>query len=948
MDHDLRRVQNRNPSRDLRDADLTPMPAEDRTGPHDLEAHSEDLERYDDIRQKSLEMRNEGKDALAHLIEADNTSSVPPDQASRYYRIKTLRVALQTGVESINPEYWEKAFSYVKSLEQLNETPRSVLVAAESMRGLVATSGFALGGQVMRSWYWILRELFTASQPDWAVGGAAAGPEGSVSAFVTAQCVHAVMDLSESLVATHDLCKVMSKTAKSLSLISKEGVPEQWRESDRKRIAQSCRNTLIRMSPRLALRLTGIDRIKPSGIDDYINAELRGQVKAALEKALGELVALIVEVNDFRDTENGKTTSEGEQGKTEISTPPEEQEIEQKRLKKQLAESKGGHSIARSALEKAQESTIKAIDAVESKDDPWGKAAEAFLEASIAVREGLSAAQRFLSGIIDQQLAASQLSDGRQWEPAELVFAADAYWRLRQHEDVREDERIPLAASMLEQGLDANGTFVIRRAYYADPTGTHYFVASYGVLAALADLLRATRTPLNVPLVDKLLPDLERRRVRSGLKTQGWTQEYSTSVKAGMLETASGVEALVAINRYLDDGINEVILKHFSVRHSAPDGTGLDDLFYADYGFAQEVDASAIKQMVRDSSVMVFQRLRSQVTRTGQKQLHSLVLSGPAGTGKTTLVEALAQSCGVPLVEVTPSDLAKAGEAALERRARTVFKALSLLTHVVILFDEFDPILRRRDASGEKAFTYFSFLTPGMLPKLKNLSEKARERSVAYVLVTNLLGTLDKAAVRRGRFDERLAVFSPDPLSRLGRIAVVAHTRARDQAMKALERKKTQAEADKKEFDTDKEWEAALKAQYPEGLVQRVREVAYATGGLGMPQLTAKSWYRSSRDETLDDDTPLGYIFNPKVSKFEFRAEFEDEYDNQLRGTGDAAEKEAEQWWWLHHWDLAVKKLSSSAEEDVLQHRPREVGEIVGDQYFSKAEAESARQKAKL
>jgi SpoVK/Ycf46/Vps4 family AAA+-type ATPase len=428
----------------------------------------------------------------------------------------------------------------------------------------------------------------------------------------------------------------------------------------------------------------------------------------------------------------------------------------------------------------------------------------------------------------------------------------------------------------------------------------------------------------------------------------GWAQEYTTGDKAEMLETASAVEALVAANRYLDDGINSVILKHFSVREPTTDGPGLDDLFYADYGFPLEADSSETKAIARRSSVaLVFQRLLSQVTKTEQKEkLHSLVLYGPAGTGKTTLVEALAQSCGVPMVEVTPSDLAKSGEAALERRARTVFKALSLLTHVVILFDEFDPILRRRDATGEKEFTYFSFLTPGMLPKLKNLSEKASERSVAYVLITNLLGTLDEAAVRRGRFDERVAVFSPDPLSRLGRIAVVAHARARDQALKNFEEKKKKAEAEKRKFDVDDEWRAELNAQYPADFDRRLREVAYKTAGLGMPQLTAKGWYRNSKDATFDDSTPLGYILNTEESSFESNAEFEDRYNCHLRGTGEAAEKEAAQWWWLNEWDSAVKNLDPTAEDDVLQKGPKELGEIVGDRYLSKEEAEAEKKRA--
>src|SRR5205823_15132838 len=83
-----------------------------------------------------------------------------------------------------------------------------------------------------------------------------------------------------------------------------------------------------------------------------------------------------------------------------------------------------------------------------------------------------------------------------------------------------------------------------------------------------------------------------------------------------------------------------------------------------------------------------------------EDRVYSLVLHGPPGTGKTTIVEALALSCESPLVEITPSDIVVKGQEAVERRARTVFEALSLLTRVVILFDEFDPVLARRDPKG--------------------------------------------------------------------------------------------------------------------------------------------------------------------------------------------------------------------------------------------------------
>ena len=95
----------------------------------------------------------------------------------------------------------------------------------------------------------------------------------------------------------------------------------------------------------------------------------------------------------------------------------------------------------------------------------------------------------------------------------------------------------------------------------------------------------------------------------------------------------------------------------------------------------------------------------------GQEVQHSAVFHGPPGTGKTTLVEALAKTAGVPLVEVTPSDILIAGAERIEGRAKAVFEALAMLTRAVILFDEFDSILWRR-AADQKSADFLQFLTP--------------------------------------------------------------------------------------------------------------------------------------------------------------------------------------------------------------------------------------------
>jgi len=213
--------------------------------------------------------------------------------------------------------------------------------------------------------------------------------------------------------------------------------------------------------------------------------------------------------------------------------------------------------------------------------------------------------------------------------------------------------------------------------------------------------------------------------------------------------------------------------------------------------------------------------------------LYAVVLHGPPGTGKTTLIEALAATAGVPLVEVTPSDIVVRGTEAIEERARVVLRSLSLLTNAVILFDEFDAVLRPR-SFGDAETSMFTFLTAGMLPKLKRLYDSAEDRHIAYALVTNFRKDVDDAAIRGGRFDQQIGIYPPDLLSRYGRLhqEVQAH----------LGRQLTQAERD------------------------RVARVVVNTAGGPMHVLGKPGWFtRPSAGKSPKQGTAFSFIIDPKA-----------------------------------------------------------------------------------
>jgi ATPase family protein associated with various cellular activities (AAA) len=254
-------------------------------------------------------------------------------------------------------------------------------------------------------------------------------------------------------------------------------------------------------------------------------------------------------------------------------------------------------------------------------------------------------------------------------------------------------------------------------------------------------------------------------------KIVGWTHDRPRHpVQAYRWTSALAVLALERISRMLDKRINTRVLRHFAVvaaERRPPEALKLNDLCYADFGIASCAPTEiAVPGNHRQSVASFLERMHAHVLGIGSipgygKSCYSLILFGPPGTGKTTLVEAVAASSKADLVQITPSDFLLEGEAFVERRARLVFRALSCLTRCVILFDEFEQILRSRDQDlgGDKR-SVFSFLTPGMLPKLKELNNSASKRRTVYCLITNHIGSLDNAAMRAGRFDHKRGILA--------------------------------------------------------------------------------------------------------------------------------------------------------------------------------------------
>jgi ATPase family associated with various cellular activities (AAA) len=409
--------------------------------------------------------------------------------------------------------------------------------------------------------------------------------------------------------------------------------------------------------------------------------------------------------------------------------------------------------------------------------DPWTKLegpsgdlrtlSSALMEAAANVLRIVDPTVVYLETILMGELSVEPSRTAVSPDAAQAGFAAAALAEIARASDSLDPEDLHLraAAELASSMLSERGAVPSRTAFDVSGKGYRLPPQSAETIRTICDMLRF--------LTSDCYPESARRLVRHFLETRagrpgtqpGWHSDGEPrKPKAEVWATALAFLALFDLRMMLDLQINRRVLRHFAMRRPRELKLGLDQLFLPDAVSARKDPESSIGVQL--------QRMRTHVEgATSSRDDFSLVLYGPPGTGKSTLLEAVAKSSACAYVEITSSDILIGGTEQIERRTRIVFSALSMLSHCVILFDEFDSILRTRSRDRGPIRSRFQFLTPGLLPKLKHLHERAEKQRLAYALATNYVGDLDRAAIRRGRFDRQVGIFPPDFLSRLGRLA---------------------------------------------------------------------------------------------------------------------------------------------------------------------------------
>jgi hypothetical protein len=733
-----------------------------------LEDDIEDVTTLNDLRVSAKHMLAQGKMALAGI---DN---LPPRDGWDGSR-GPIETAMLLGVQhqaklATSPTLKQQICEIRLTGDLLTEDRERipVMLAARVMQTLVASADDAFSTLSLLCYYRIVRELYVADSPDWSAGGARAGIGGEATAYVTSDCVRAVLAFVQSLRqtatyfhSTHRMCQRKAKLERMTGF-------EEWRDVEIERMGLAWYAATSRRAAEISLNIS--DTEPPGDIDlNYLQRYIDDLAAEAGEKIITaglNFEDALTEIDQSRKEEQASTGDD------------------LRRLR--LMRSESAHRIARETVEQAVRRAVEAWELCRNPAEVIGnlqKIGHLFDAITHDVEKVLAPTTRFIATILDRELTLAGSTTKPVWDARELAFAAATYGALTSW---REDERLIRACHLLSEAISEDGHFPVGRPYHSTPDGRRWHTLHFEVFRSFAELLEHVDVPVQPKVVRRMLHLFDTLRhpveAEGNRRGWGWYLEHPPIPRRPILfVSVLAVLALEQIVVMLNSKINKVVLGHFNVKEPAllPTVPDLDMLLYPDFGrrlapshvFMEDAQLSA------QSVGITLQQMRAHLWGLKLPEKYATpafcgVFYGPPGTGKTTLLEALAKTSNVPLVELSPSDIAVAGQEAIESRARAIFQALSMLTKVVIIFDEFEPVLLSRTRSkqeGEREErSIFTFLTPGMLPKLTRLHQTAEEQRVVYYLVTNHYAKLDDAAIREGRFDHHIGIYNPDPLSRAG------------------------------------------------------------------------------------------------------------------------------------------------------------------------------------
>lgn len=153
--------------------------------------------------------------------------------------------------------------------------------------------------------------------------------------------------------------------------------------------------------------------------------------------------------------------------------------------------------------------------------------------------------------------------------------------------------------------------------------------------------------------------------------------------------------------------------------------------------------------------------------RLGLELPRGILLHGPPGCAKTTLVRAVAHACKASFVCLSGADVYSPLLGEAERKIREIFKKARAARPSIIFFDEIDAMVTKRGSESDAVST--RVLTQ-LLTEMDGVEAIAPSETgndhLLVIAATNRPDQLDSALLRPGRFDRIVEIPLPDEVTR--------------------------------------------------------------------------------------------------------------------------------------------------------------------------------------